>query len=191
MVDDSTTYGTTPSDCDHVVTTEAPRPELPTRGRFVKGQPGPRLRTGEYSRLVRQGLLPEQAAIRQHLREQEQAIVADLGGPSTLATVKRHVVARYIELAFVAEHLRDNLLNHGVLTGKGRTRAALTAWLSVLDRLERHAKLIGLERAERDVESLEAYLERTTHDEPDAVPHDRPETDDVGRRDMTGPADDR
>lgn len=186
--------------CEAGVREEAPEPEvLPngrdSRGRFVRGRPGPRLDTAARSALVQQGALPEQAAIRAVLREQEQGIVADLGGD--LATVKRGVVEAYVRLRYTEEHLFARLLRDGgPITGKGRTRASLTAWLAVLDRLERHAKLLGLERRSRDVsDDIEAYIDQepahvapraTTEaaDHPNIGPPDGPST---GRGD--GPED--
>jgi hypothetical protein len=78
--------------------------------------------------------------------EQAVAIVADLGGPDTLSTLRRDLIQRYLETANIADYLASHVLRDGVLTTKGKTRAAVTTYLSVVDRLSRLAAAIGLDR---------------------------------------------
>lgn len=47
----------------------------------------------------------------------------------------------------------------GPMTANGRTRRAFTVWLAAIDRLERHLRLVGLERAGRRAPSIADYLD--------------------------------
>jgi hypothetical protein len=134
-----------------------PLPELPTPGRFVAGHPGPALKHGRYSKLVRQGALPEQQEAVAAMQERRAAIVADLG--ADLSQVKQDVVGRYLEASLVADYLFNNVQQHGVLTGKGRTRAAVATYLQVLDRVVRLGQLLGLERRSKQVPNPADWIE--------------------------------
>lgn len=106
------------------------------------------------------GLLPEQAEARAALAA---AIVADLGGLEALTTVAAGMVERHARLELVDDYLFSNVQRLGPLTGKGRTRAALTAWLAVVDRLQKSAMVLGLERRARKIPSLAEVM--NGHDE--------------------------
>ena len=63
----------------------------------------------------------------------------------------------FAEVSLVRRSLFRRLSEQGgVLTGKGRVRAALGAYLTVLDREHRLASLLGLERRQRPVDPLDA-----------------------------------
>jgi hypothetical protein len=91
--------------------------------------------------------MPEQAEAAAALRETEAAIVADLGGD--VSSVALGVVRRHCRMEMVDEYLWRNLQSNGPLTGKGASRAALTSWLQLQDRLHRSAVLLGLQRRTR------------------------------------------
>ena len=118
------------------------------------------LKDGRRSRRVLAGLMPEQAEARAALAERVAAIVGDLGGKETLSALAVGQVQRHAKLELVDTFLWENLQRHGPLTGKGHTRAALTAWLSVVDRLQKSAATLGLQRVARKVPSLDDYLRR-------------------------------
>lgn len=148
------------NDSAQVLPVVAPSDELPAdgrdvRGRFTLGNTAALVHGGRSQR-VAAGLLPEQAEARALMREREQAIVRDLGGD--LSQVKADMVTRYLETALIADFLADNIARHGALTGKGRTRAAVTAYLQVLDRQHRLALLLGLERRQKRAVSLADVL---------------------------------
>lgn len=139
------------------------------RGRFVPGTTagaesrfGPgnvaALRTGVSSAQVRAGRLPDQADARAMLEEARAAIEADLGGPEAMSAVAKRVLARFIELDFLASHLWEDILRRGVMSPKGSQRAAVSAYLAVIDRQARHAQALGLERKARKVPSLTEVL---------------------------------
>jgi hypothetical protein len=138
----------------------SPSAEVPARGRnrgqFVKGEPGPGLRHGGRSILVRLALVD---ARRAALGEHRAAILTDLGGYENVGTLKADLVERYLETSLIAEWLGGNLLVDGVLTAKGKTRAAATLYLQVLDRLHRLTTLLGLERRARPVQNPADWIE--------------------------------
>lgn len=147
MSDDRVTR--TPSD-------ECPASSRSLSGRFVKGEPGPNLRHGGRSILVRLEIIE---ARRAELEDHRAAIFADMGGRESVSRVKADPVERYLETSLIAEWLGGNLLADGVLTGKGRARAASTLYLQVLDRVARLAMALGLERRSRKID-LTDYLEQ-------------------------------
>lgn len=100
--------------------------------------------------------LPEQAEARAALAERVAAVVADLGGMDGLSTVAAGLVERHARLELVSDYLFERLERLGPLTAKGRTRAALSAWLSVVDRLHRSALALGMERRAKPINPIEA-----------------------------------
>lgn len=137
-------------------------------GRFTAG-PGNRwaLRHGGCSRYVAAGRMPEQAAIVAALADRQAEIEADQGGREHLSALARDLVRDYLQLRFTSEWLADNLIAEGALTAKGRRRAALTAYLQVLDRLHKIALALGLRRVPKRVPSLHELLAERADDEPE------------------------
>ena len=121
---------------------------------------------GANSKRVMHAGLPEQAEVRAMLREKEAAIVADLGGAGNLSTIKREVVTRFLQTSVVADFLGSNIVKHGVLTTKGKTRAAVTTYLQVVDRLTRLALTLGLERQTKQVPTVEDFLRQRQQQPP-------------------------
>lgn len=119
---------------------------------------------GAHSNQVKAGTLTAQDDARQARIERERGILADLGGEDTLSTIARDQVGRYAELGIVADYLWANLATNGVLTGKGRQRAALTAYLQTIDRLVRMAQTLGLERKARRVSFTDAVSQEPAHE---------------------------
>ena len=65
--------------------------------------------------------------------------MADLGGEGNLTQLQQDLISRYVETDAVADYLAGTLVTAGALTPRGRSRAALTAYLQVLDRQHRLA----------------------------------------------------
>lgn len=130
------------------------------KGRRPNGQGGRgnmlNLRHGLKSRL-----LLEQADVSTWHREQVEAITADLGGDVGLSALARASVREAARLEVILAALGDGLLMGGVLTAKGKTRAATGTYLRVLDRFTRMVSTLGLSRRTRDVLTLDAagYIE--------------------------------
>jgi hypothetical protein len=120
------------------------------------GTPGPRLEHGGRSVEVRLALID---ARRAALAESRQAIFADLGGAENVGRLKADLVERYLETSLIAQWLGGNLLVDGVLTTKGRARAAASFYLQVLDRISRLTAALGLERRAKAVPSPLDYIE--------------------------------
>jgi hypothetical protein len=116
------------------------------------------LRHGGRSSRVPVGLMPQQADALAALAERRAELLVDLGGADQLSVVMRDLVQRYLELAMTADYLAANLQQLGPLTGKGRTRAALSAWLAVVDRQQKTAQLLGLERRAKPTMGLQAAI---------------------------------
>ena len=70
------------------------------------------------------------------------------------------LIDRYPELDTVASWLGGNLVAEGPLAAKGRTRAALSAYVTVVDRVHRVSSALGLARRQKAV-TLGQYLADT------------------------------
>ncbi len=122
-------------------------------GRQSDGRAGPgnamAVKTG-----LRSSLLLEQRDVAEWHREQVEAIHADLGGASELSSLQRASVREVARLEIILAALGDELIEGGVLTGKGAMRAATTTYLMVLDRFIKIAGVVGLQRQTKRVPSL-------------------------------------
>jgi hypothetical protein len=121
------------------------------RGRFLIDQPGPRLDRGEHSEIVASGALLPDGAMRP--AEREAAIRADLGD---VAHIKAALITRFVNLELVATWLEGNLQAQGVLTARGRQRAALSSYVATVDRLLKVGVALGLERKPKQIDPLVA-----------------------------------
>ena len=137
------------------------------------------LKHGVHSRPVRDAELPEHTAMRAQLADKRAAILEDLGGDSQVSQLQHDLIDRYLELDSVASRLGGNLLAAGPLTAKGRTRAALSAYVTVVDRVHRIATALGLGRRQKQA-SLNDYLTTT---------YEQPRGDDESDGSNGGPAD--
>jgi hypothetical protein len=131
-----------------------PIPQTPSsgrdeQGRFTAGHPGPRLAHGQYSQLVRSGAATGQQDALAASRFELRVELGDVG------VVKGSLADAFVELSAVRDYLGGRLATEGPLTGKGRTRALLTAYLAVVDRQVRLAQVLGVER-HRPVDPLDA-----------------------------------
>ena len=134
-------------------------------GQFVSGNRiGNRFGAGNTARLmhglrskrpVEARLGPDQLAA---FTEEHKQLLADLGGDDQVSVTKRGLARRHSELSVIADTILTNLLQQGVLSTKGRQRAALTAYLNVVDRLNKLAAQLGLERRQKPVDDLQDYI---------------------------------
>jgi hypothetical protein len=115
------------------------------RGQFMAGHPGPRLTTGEHSRLVRAGVVTGDIAVLAAARTELREELGNVG------VIKGSLADAYVELDAVRNYLGGRLAREGPLTTKGRQRALLTAYLGVVDRQVRLAQVLGVERRVKDV----------------------------------------
>ncbi len=124
------------------------------RGQFLAGYPGPRLGTGEHSRLVRAGTATGQQGAVTAARLELRGELGDVG------VVKGELADAFVELSAVRNYLGGRLAAEGPLTGKGRTRALLMAYLAIVDRQVRLAQVLGVERSRALPRSLTEALMR-------------------------------
>ena len=129
---------------------EALRKVRGTDGRFLKGT------LAALTHGLRARTLLEQPELAEAHAEKVQAIEADLG--ADLSTLKASAVREAARLALIVDSLGHDLLTKGVITPKGKTRAALSAYVMTLDRLTKLQTLLGLERRTKTVPDLAAYL---------------------------------
>jgi hypothetical protein len=129
----------------------------PHTGRFTKGNRGA-LVTGARSI----AFWNAQEAVRRDIVE---AVISDAGHTSDNAPRALQLAADGIAQAVL---VRDSAFarmveSGGPLTRGDRPRRAFVVWQSALDRLERHLRLVGLERKTKDITrlSVEQYLEQT------------------------------
>jgi hypothetical protein len=108
------------------------------------------LKTGQYSRRLQENAAPWREA-------QITAIRADLG--DDIPTLKSHAVEQLGTVLVILQFLGGNLMAEGPLTGKGRQRAATTAYLQVLDRFMRLAQTVGIERVAKQLPNPADWLE--------------------------------
>jgi hypothetical protein len=104
--------------------------------------------------------LLEQPDIAAWHREEVEAITTDLGGDGELTTLARANVREAARLEVILATLGTELLEGGVLTGKGHMRAATTVYLQVLDRFTRLWQSLGLERRAKRVDLAQAFAEQ-------------------------------
>lgn len=105
---------------------------------------------------LRSHQLLEQPDIAAWHSEQVEVISTDLGGASELSALQRASVREVARLEVILAALGDELLEGGVLTGKGKMRAATTVYLQVLDRFVKVAATVGLQRRPKPVHPLDA-----------------------------------
>ena len=139
----------------------SPVPSVPASGRYANGRFAPgnaaALVHGGRSQQVRDGQRPEQGARRRHRADKRAALLSDLGGEASLSQLQRDLIDRYLELDTLAAWLGGHLMADSPLTAKGRTRAALSAYVTVVDRVHRLATALGVTRRPKPV-SLETYV---------------------------------
>jgi hypothetical protein len=87
-----------------------------------------------------------------------EGIVRDLGGAEELSTIMHGHVRRLAELETTCRLLAGHLAQHGIFTPRGRVRSAYTQWLLTVDRWQKVAERIGIERKLKSVPSLSVYL---------------------------------
>lgn len=126
--------------------------QVHARGQFARGCPGPNLKHGRYSAFVRSGSATGQQDALAAARVELRGELGDVG------VVKGSLAHRFVELSAVGDYLGGRLEAEGPLTTKGRQRALLTAYLSVVDRQVRLAQVLGVNRIAPPAPSLTEVL---------------------------------
>lgn len=123
------------------------------RGRRADGTAGPGNTLALRHGLRSERLFENPDMVLAH-REMVDAIAVDLGGADALSAIEARLVREFARASIIAESLGINVLEHGTLSGKGKTRAAVKTYLQVLDRLVRLGPTLGLKRRIRRASSL-------------------------------------
>ena len=146
------------------------------------------LKTGAFSKQVARGLGPSERADIDTRREQ---ILADLGGRESLSQLSVDTAEKAVTVHALLTHVGAKLVHDGLFGERGRARPALGAYCQLLDRWVRLATLLGLNRRQKVVQSLDQFVDQcrrpVADDEPEAlavpvdapvvVDHDRPEAE--------------
>lgn len=141
--------GPTCSKCGETSTVGAFRCQC---GAWLAGNPGA-LKTGRYSRQLQDDARPWVTGVIAQ-------VIADKGGPGALSELQSQVLEQGLAPTLVIlRFLGANLMAEGPLTGKGRQRAATTAYLQTLDRFMRLCQTVGLERASKHLPNPADWLE--------------------------------
>jgi hypothetical protein len=96
------------------------------------------------------------AELRDELAAFQDGVEADQGGASELSTIGAGYTRRLTEVEAIVRLLGADLQARGIFTAKGRVRSSYNAFLLALDRWDRIAQRLGLERKSRPVNPLDA-----------------------------------
>lgn len=94
---------------------------------------------------------PQTALEQLRLDTVKAGLMADRGGAAELTTAEQLEINRASELSLLAELYWQYLTEHGPMTERGRTRAALTTYLQVCGTLSRTLDKVGRGRRSRDL----------------------------------------
>lgn len=112
---------------------------------------------------LRHGFYSEQLAdvppVAVALAEVEAAIVSDCGGPDALSQLERAHVREAARLELLTAHAGDRLIAYGLTTSKGRARALVAVYVSLLDRQMKIGAALGLKRRSRPVPSISEWMQ--------------------------------
>jgi hypothetical protein len=85
-------------------------------------------------------------------------VIADKGGIENCSTLLREYIQQTRNIRVVLDLLSRDMVENGLFTQKKRVRNVFLRWLETLDRFDRFATKVGLDREARQVPSLQDYL---------------------------------
>jgi hypothetical protein len=109
-----------------------------------------------HSRRAQDALLPGQEQLRAAIAERRIEWAADLG--DDLSFGQKDLVNRGLRLHVILDTLETNMEREGVMTAKGAARAAVSLYLTVLDKLLKIYQQLGLERRAKRIQSVDDIL---------------------------------
>jgi len=104
------------------------------------------------------GALPPEFQVMKCERQEQMLI--DLGGRDQLSALEVGLVERAAYLATMLDLYEADFQARGFYTPRGRQRNSVEAYLKILDRYEKLAKRLGLQRRTKDVNPIDDYLKR-------------------------------
>lgn len=136
-----------------------PHPEFPDRWADGTVRPGNQTaRTHGVDSFEARGSVALPEVLRQTVEEFRAAVIADRGGASELSTLEAAYIRRLSEVETVTRLLAADLAQRGLTTAKGRVRSTFSRWLEALDRWDRLAQRVGVQRVAKPALTLDAYL---------------------------------
>ena len=160
---DTRTHGSRAADRD-IATDRLGFDRDPTSGRFVSGN---RLtfaagnvaaRTTGIRAFKDRGAAALPPAFREELEAFRAGVEADRGGPSELTTIGAGHARRLTEIEAIVRLLAADLEVRGLLTQRGRVQSTCLALLQAVDRWDRLAQRLGLERRSKRVPTPDEVL---------------------------------
>lgn len=133
--------------------TNTERDEL---GRFRPGNQAAVLH-GAYRAALRDGGLP--AELLDEMAGFRTSVVADLGGETELSAIAFGYVRRLVELETFARLFVADLEGRGLFTKRGRVRSSYGQLMATVDRWDRIATKLGLERRAKQLPHPADWLE--------------------------------
>jgi hypothetical protein len=91
------------------------------------------------------------------MAEKREALARHVGAASV---IQQDVINDYATVDVLIDTVTANIVKLGVLTTKGRTRAAVSLLLQLLDRRVRYAALLGMKAEVKDVDFARAFQEQ-------------------------------
>lgn len=136
------------------------------KGHTLPGHSGPALRHGARAYELRgEAALPP--ALRDTVDGFREQVIADRGGPDNFTAIEGGYVRRLGELEAVVRLLASDLATRGLTTPRGRVRGTFSRWLEALDRWDKFAQRVGVERKARPVspfDAVRAAVQEATRD---------------------------
>ena len=93
------------------------------------------------------------AVERMNADELIEGIVADLGGPAHLTTLEKSYARKLADVEITIRLLASSIATEGMFTSGHRVRDVYAAFLAGIDRFDRLAQRLGLERRQRQLNS--------------------------------------
>jgi hypothetical protein len=138
-------------------------PERCTAGHVLAGNRAA-MRHGVWSFERGRGAEALPPVVRDTVDAFREQVITDRGGADQLSAIEGAYCRRLAELEAVVRLLAADLAQRGLTTPKGRVRGTFNRWLEALDRWDKYATRLGIERKARQVPTLREYLDaRATH----------------------------
>ena len=139
-----------------------------SRGRFRPGNPGAfrpgndkgcQFQPGNTVAMTHGAYLSiERPELRALVESELAAVIETLGGESEMTPQLRAVVESYARKRVTADAAFTAVLDGGLVTAKGRTRAIVKVWQALDEAMVKRAVLLGLERRVKRVTSFAAAV---------------------------------
>lgn len=103
--------------------------------------------------------------IRSAVESWSASLVSDQGGASELTAIRGGYVRRLTDLEAMLHICAKDISSKGFFTAGGAARATVNTFMSLLDRWDKLASKLGMDRREKRVPSLEAFLQQEGNQE--------------------------